>query len=200
MSQHIVKVFNQTVGKDDILYCLGDWSFGGIENIWNFRKQLRCKTIHLILGNHDEHIRKNKVLPNCVWDSAKNQNVIIDGNIKEQFYEDFSFGELSTNEVFAQQVFSSVQDVLTVKHGSHTFFMSHYSHRIWEGSHKGTLHLYGHSHDSIPEFGKSMDVGIDCARRILKDYRPFSIEEVINILSKRDIEFVDHHSAETNVK
>src|SRR3990167_3560740 len=66
MSHHIVKVFNQTMKEEDILYHLGDWSFGGIQNIWNFRKQLRIKTIHLILGNHDQHIKGNKILPEII--------------------------------------------------------------------------------------------------------------------------------------
>lgn len=96
--------------------------------------------------------------------------------------------------------FTSIQDVLTVKHGKHTFFLSHYSHRIWYGSHKGFIHLYGHSHDSIPDYGKSMDVGIDVAKRITGEYRPFSVEEIIGIMDKKQINFVDKHNSNTNVK
>ena len=58
MNKAIVKKINQTIGEDDILYHLGDWSFGGKENIWNFRKQINCRNIHLILGNHDEYVKK----------------------------------------------------------------------------------------------------------------------------------------------
>lgn len=194
MSRHIVKIWNQTVSEDDILYCLGDWCFGGLQNIWNFRKQLRCKNIHLILGNHDEHIRKNKILPNCIWDDAKDRNIIIDGDIKTQIENDYSFNELTSNEVFAKEVFSSVNEVLTIKHGQHTFFLSHYSHRIWFGSHKGIIHLWGHSHGSASDYGKSMDVGIDSAYKRLGEYRPFSIEEIIQTMEKKDIEFIDRRS------
>lgn len=168
MSKHIVKVFNKTVNEDDTLYHLGDWSFAGIQNIWNFRKQLKCKNIHLILGNHDEHIRKNKILPN------------VEG-----------WGDEITKHT--QDVFTSVQDVLTVKHNKHEFFLSHYSHKIWNGSYRGTIHLYGHSHGTIEDFGKSMDVGIDNAKKILGEYRPFSIEEIISIMNEKDIKLIDHH-------
>ena len=41
MNLQIVKSINDHIGQDDVLYHLGDWSFGGIENIWNFRKQAR---------------------------------------------------------------------------------------------------------------------------------------------------------------
>lgn len=57
MSQHIVEQINKHVDQDDILIHLGDWSFGGIENIWSFRKQLNVKTIYLCAGNHDKNIK-----------------------------------------------------------------------------------------------------------------------------------------------
>ena len=51
---------NDIVGQDDILFHLGDWSFGGFESITEFRNRINCKNIHLILGNHDHHIERNK--------------------------------------------------------------------------------------------------------------------------------------------
>lgn len=91
--------------------------------------------------------------------------------------------------------FSSIQDVLEVKHGKHNFFMSHYAHRVFPSSHKGTIHLYGHSHSTLEDtpWGKSMDVGIDNAKKIIGEYRPFSIEEIINLMDKREINVVDGH-------
>ena len=55
MNETLVAEINAIVGENDTLYHLGDWSFGGINQIWEFRKQINCKNIHLILGNHDEH-------------------------------------------------------------------------------------------------------------------------------------------------
>ena len=63
MNQALVKSFNQTVKPGDTVYHLGDWSFGGVENVLRFRKQLNCDSIHLILGNHDEHIEYNDIIP-----------------------------------------------------------------------------------------------------------------------------------------
>ena len=59
MSQHIVSQINRYVKEDDILIHLGDWSFSGVENIWNFRKQLKVKTIYFCQGNHDNLIIKH---------------------------------------------------------------------------------------------------------------------------------------------
>lgn len=162
MNMAIVNGINKYVKEDDILYHLGDWSFGGVHNILQFRNLIVCKNIHLILGNHDQHI--------------------VDKEIK---YHDKSFNPV--------KLFSSVQDVLTLNIGKTKLFLSHYSHRVWLGSHKGVIHLYGHSHGSIPDYGKSMDVGIDVAFKKFGEYRPFNIGDITNIMSKRDIEKIDHH-------
>ena len=60
MNTAIVNNINEVVGQDDILIHLGDWSFGGYEQIREFYDRLICKNIHLILGNHDTHIEKNR--------------------------------------------------------------------------------------------------------------------------------------------
>jgi calcineurin-like phosphoesterase family protein len=60
MNDRIVAGINTEVGQDDILFHLGDWSFGGFEMIEQFRNRINCKNIHLILGNHDHHIDRNK--------------------------------------------------------------------------------------------------------------------------------------------
>lgn len=162
MNKEIVQGINKYVKEDDILYHLGDWSFGGVHNILQFRNLIVCKNIHLILGNHDQHI--------------------VDKEIK---YHDTSFNPI--------ELFTSVQDVLTLNIGKTKLFLSHYSHRVWLGSHKGVIHLYGHSHGSIPDYGKSMDVGIDVAFKKFGEYRPFNIGDITTIMSKRTIEKIDHH-------
>ena len=60
MNEELVYWINHNVAQDDILIHLGDWSFGGFENIKEFRDRIVCQNIHLILGNHDGHIEKNK--------------------------------------------------------------------------------------------------------------------------------------------
>lgn len=48
----IIDNINKYVGKNDILYHVGDWSMGGRENVKNYRERINCDTIHLCLGNH----------------------------------------------------------------------------------------------------------------------------------------------------
>ena len=183
MNKDLTSNINKLVKPEDTLYHLGDWSFGGIDNIWKFRKQIMCQNIHLILGNHDHHIEENKVLPNVY----QTQNQFIDGDPS------------STAEfVYARDVFESVSHYKEVKINGRMFVLSHYGHRVWHGSYKGWIHLYGHSHDSLPPYGKSMDCGIDTAIRMLGQARPFSITEIIDFMDKQPAEFPDHHDLKTN--
>lgn len=91
--------------------------------------------------------------------------------------------------------FSSIQHYREENINGHIFILFHYSMRVWYHNHKGTYHLYGHSHSSLEHLpnGRSMDVGIDNAYKLLGEYRPFSMEEVIKILNKKDISSLDHH-------
>lgn len=97
-----------------------------------------------------------------------------------------------------QDSFSSVSDIMELNYNGNMFILCHYAMRVWHQMHKGYYHLYGHSHDSIDKhpnrpWGKSMDIGIDSAYRILGEYRPFHIKEVIEILSKRESD-LGHHA------
>lgn len=73
----------------------------------------------------------------------------------------------------------SIQDVKMVRDGAQDFWLSHYKHAIWPKSHRGVLHLFGHSHGTAPNTDKSLDVGVDpCA------YHPVDAEEILKRLSK----------------
>ncbi len=60
--------------------------------------------------------------------------------------------------------------------------LMHYAMRVWDRSHHGAWHLYGHSHGKLPpdEKGFSLDVGVDCW-----NFRPVSLKEVKNVMSGR---------------
>jgi calcineurin-like phosphoesterase family protein len=60
MNETLVTNINAVVGQNDTLIHLGDFSFGGFENIEKFLNRLVCQNIHLVLGNHDHHIKYNR--------------------------------------------------------------------------------------------------------------------------------------------
>jgi len=205
MNSHIVSQYNKYIKEDDVLFMLGDWSFGGIENIWNFRKQLLCKNIHLILGNHDyPHIGGNSMreLPN-VKRAYPYSATFVDAEPEGGEYPDY---------LTAKELFSSVQDYLKITIDKKEVILSHYPMAAWDRSYKGSWMLHGHSHgtmfagnktqwagsDNWYTSGKILDVGIDNAHSLLGEYKPLSYEYVKKLMDKKEIRFTDHHDARTN--
>jgi calcineurin-like phosphoesterase family protein len=84
MNDRIVRGINDVVGQDDILFHLGDWSFGGFESIWKFRHQINCQNIHLVLGNHDHHIERDRDGIRHIFSSV-NQYVELEVNKQYSF-------------------------------------------------------------------------------------------------------------------
>lgn len=161
MNEFIVSNINKYVKEDDILYHLGDWSFGGIENIWKFRKLINCKNIYLVPGNHDHHIKSNKILPNCI---------------------------IRTFNLNSKDVFTEVLPELTkITIDKKEVILCHFSLEEWENMDRGSIHLHGHSHHTkdytdLNMYTKRMDVGMDW-----EEFRPYSWEEIKEIMKERKI-------------
>ena len=73
---------------------------------------------------------------------------------------------------------------------SHEIVLNHFSMRVWDKHHRGTIHLFGHSHGSLDKTpnGKSMDVFIGG-----NDYYPYELADILLRLSEREVQKVDHH-------
>lgn len=82
--------------------------------------------------------------------------------------------------------FASIQHYKEVKINNLLFVLFHYGQRVWNKSHYGSIHLYGHSHGKLPPYGKSVDVGVDC-KEITSEYRPVHLDEIISYMSKKEI-------------
>ncbi len=67
--------------------------------------------------------------------------------------------------------------------GQRHLVLFHYAMRVWNASHYGAWHLYGHSHASLPDDDKalSFDIGVDC-----HDFYPLSYAEVKTIMDKKN--------------
>lgn len=78
--------------------------------------------------------------------------------------------------------------------------LCHYAMAVWDKSHRGSWQLYGHSHAGAEPWmdknlpgRRSFDVGVDNAKLLIGDYRPFSFDEIANIMAKRNGFSMDHH-------
>jgi calcineurin-like phosphoesterase family protein len=135
MNATLVNNINNMVGEDDIVIHLGDFSFGGFDKIQEFRDRILCKNIHLVLGNHDHHIERNKEGVQDLFSSVQNY--------------------------LRLEVRRPINKATTEKF---IFVCMHYPIASWHDMNQGVIHLHGHVHLPyhlrIAE-GKAMDVGVD---------------------------------------
>lgn len=90
-------------------------------------------------------------------------------------------------------------DYKEIKIGNTKTVLFHFPIASWNGQHRGSWHLHGHSHGNyfIPK-GKILDVGIDSAYNILGQHRFFTEDDIADYMSKRDVHTVDHHTIKDN--
>jgi len=70
MNQAFIDWNHANVQPNDDLYNLGDFSFGTLDQTLEVVKQLRGR-LHLVLGNHDQIIRKNRSIFSQYFDSIQ---------------------------------------------------------------------------------------------------------------------------------
>lgn len=156
MNDFLVNNINEIVGQNDVLIHLGDWSFGGFDSIKEFRERIICKNIHLVFGNHDHHIRRNK------------------GDIQSIFTSTHDYLHLDIRRP------STKNEDTTDKYN---VVCMHYPIASWDGLSNGVIHLHGHVH--LPKNlrvseGRAMDVGVDG-----NDLCPISLDEVLKLLKDK---------------
>lgn len=150
MNETLIEKSNSVVGKDDILYILGDfayWKGISFEQIKDIFNRLNGEK-HLIIGNHD-----NQMILSLPWKSKNNRvklKLTYDGYILDKNINDERKGEATI-----------------------PWILDHYSIRSWEGAFHGSWHIYGHTHNSIQGVGRSTDVGVDSW-----NYLPVSVEQI----------------------
>lgn len=90
----------------------------------------------------------------------------------------------------AKKLFSEIHEFYEGKFEGQRITLCHYAMRVWNKSHYGAWHLYGHSHGSLPDDPKSLsiDIGVDC-----HNFFPLCVEEISKIMEKKTWEPVDHH-------
>jgi calcineurin-like phosphoesterase family protein len=158
MNEHIVENINNCVGENDWLIHLGDFSFGGIENIEVFRSQIKCKNIVLIIGNHDHHIENNK------------------DNVRKHFRHVAHYEELDV----------TVENRLGAN--KHKFVLCHYPIVSWNNMPRGAFMLHGHQHlkgDARFGEGRRMDVGM-CGSLEFRPYHIDEVLELLSGRDSRE--------------
>ncbi len=143
MDEGLIKNWNQVVHPNDNIYHLGDFILGGEEQASAYFSRLNGR-ISVVPGGHDKG-----------WVSKR------------------EYVSKSGHPIVILPPLVTVKLNIPRVNQSQLMVLCHYAMRVWDRSHYGSWHLYGHSHCGLPAHNKSLDVGIDCW-----NYFPVSLEKI----------------------
>lgn len=194
MMDAIVDNINSIEGiENKTVWNLGDVTYGvrwDADKLYyklkEFREKLRCANLCLVWGNHDKRLQW--------WRKSKYSPIT-----KKQFYDIFDFADHR----------------YTIRWNRHKIIVDHYPMLSWESIARNAWQLHGHCHgnlepwkwDNLPHI-KQFDVGIDAVQPVMskkrnakpEDYRPWTYEDIKNIMDDRKGQAVDHHSPGMELK
>lgn len=167
MTEGLIQNWNSVVGYDNDVFILGDLAMGGRGKAERLAKILR---------------------------RLSGRKYLVPGN-----HDTYVLGseECLQEITVLPPIFEiRVPDQEATK-GRQKIVLCHYAMKVWNGSHKGTWQLYGHSHHSMPpDYNRlQFDVGVDGKGY---DYKPLSYDQVKNLMSMHQNLPVDHHNSRTN--
>ena len=165
MNDHMTDKINEMVGENDTLWHLGDFAFAPKDKYYH-----KCRF-------YRDRIKCRNI--NIVWGNHDEPNKIRDLFKEAHFLHEIKLqvGDLSTSVV-----------------------LCHYALAVFNKSHRGAWQLYGHSHSGAEPWmdehmpnRRSIDVGVDNAKKVLGEYRPFSVPDLIKVLGNKLGHVMDHH-------
>jgi calcineurin-like phosphoesterase family protein len=171
MNSHLVGNINEVVGQDDVLFHLGDWSFGGFESIEQFRNQIVCQNVHIVTGNHDHHIQNNR------------------GDCQNLFSSVNKYVELNVKWPVGPEMHDA------------NFVLMHFPIASWNNMARGAIHLHGHVHFNPNvrlQEGKMMDVG--CEGNNLYPIDMSEVLSIMKNRPVKSLFSKDHHEIVENYK
>ena len=167
---------NDTVPEDGILYYLGDGFLNtSDEQCMKWLNAINCKDIRYLFGNHESNIYRL---------------------YKQEVLKQFGRDDIEVYPLKMGNI-TFVGNHLEIQVGKQRIVLNHFPLRIWNGCHRFTWNLSGHSHLNDPlrrpehPLAKAMDVGIDYGK-------VWSFEDIQEIMSTKTVELIDHHDKDTN--
>lgn len=165
-----------SLDPNDLLICLGDVGLGiGADAIIDFIERIPCETL-MVWGNHNSG----------VYQAYKN-------NLPVGF---------ENHEVYPLRIAKNVTmmgESFLLDVDRDRFFCTHMAPLVFHDQNRGRVCLCGHSHSNLKQinpdrddFGKILDCGVENAK-MFNGTAFFDIDEVVDILAKKNSSKLDHH-------
>lgn len=168
MHEHMINTWNKHVKKVDLVYIVGDFSFGTKEETRDILSRLSGRKI-LIVGNHDRRSKRHIKIREYIeigFDSVMDEDVINLSNDIPVLLKHYPY-EIHSIKMFWMKLTRSLGP-----------FKTYYAFYPVD---KGLWHIHGHIHGGQKINGRQINVSVDTW-----DYRPVSESEICRIINSAE--------------
>jgi len=176
-AEETLRVINERVGADDIIYFLGDGFLNAEDKqVLEWLSAVKCQNIRYLWGNHESNMYR-----------LYKQEIERQYGLKDVEIYPIRMG----NVVF-------IGNHVEIRVGKKHVVLNHFAMRIHNKSHHGSICLSGHSHltdkERHPDYplGLSMDCGWDWKKNL------WSWDEIVEVMSTKERVLLDHDDETVN--
>jgi calcineurin-like phosphoesterase family protein len=90
-------------------------------------------------------------------------------------------GNNDPDETLASSGWTSVGDYAELEIEGRKLVLSHYPFRSWNGQHRGSINLHGHSHGRLKPMPRQYDVGVD-----VHGFAPVTLDQLLAATSAQE--------------
>jgi calcineurin-like phosphoesterase family protein len=153
----------------------------------------------LLIHNFNEKVMPNDILWLCgdiAWGSmaiiefmnrlnCKNVYIVLGNHDKD----------IDKGSDYIKSLFKYIGRVIDIDVDGVRVILSHFAFRVWNKSHFGSYHLYGHSHGRLEDLktSLSMDVGVDT-----NNFYPYSWKEIVERMKKKEFKPISREKGNIN--
>jgi calcineurin-like phosphoesterase family protein len=159
MDRILIDNWNKIVGKDDVIYHLGDFTLGNFEIARNYFNQLNGKI--QVLGNHWHHDKR--WLPRNYF-----------GPLTLEYPD--ATKDIGHVDIIPPMIVLELEG-MGAQGRSLGVTLCHYPLEVWDRKHYDAWHLYGHTHKHGPIGPFKLNVGVDC-----QNFYPISLGGVLQYM------------------
>lgn len=202
----LIEFHNSRVRKQDNFLFLGDFLVGAGTNSWDKGNEIISQlngNIFMLFGNHNSFVKQlyyNEL--NQFWKDLKIDN---ERNYQEVYpltYRHYSGKNITFLGKLIEGTIKVDPREDKPQKQNYRYCASHYPISSWPELSRGGIAISGHEHGNLKDWspfelhkGKKLDCGVDNAIKY-NNSPVFSIEEIIQIMSKKQYLGVGHHKKE----
>lgn len=171
-----IRVINENVAEDDILWNLGDnFLNASDEQCIDWYSRINCKNINYLWGNHESQMFR-------IY-----RNMVADRTVGLTDCEVYPFnGNLLPNVTF-------LGNHQEIQIGKKQIIMNHFPLRIWHNDGRSSWMLSGHSH--LQDAGRRPDAATQKGLDVGWDYKNnvWTFAEIEDVMSTKSVHILDHN-------